>query len=107
MIRTPFPADVRDARYRLLALLMIAAFLGTTFLALAASAADVGGETIPSSKHVYVRIANEDGARFDLYGNDTYYIKFDGGGLNALHITTNPLDTFGQVTTTRAGNGTF
>ena len=94
-------------RYRLLTLLAITALLGTAVLAIAASAADVGGETIPASKHVYVRVANEDGARFDLFGNETYYIKFDGGGLNALHITTNPLDVFGQVTRTRAGNGTF
>ena len=107
MIRNNPTSDVRDARYRLLAFLVIAALLGTAFLAIAASAADVGGETIPGSKHVYVRIANEDGARFDLFGNDTYYIKFDGGGINALHITTNPLDTFGQVTKTAAGNGTF
>ncbi len=107
MIRNNPTSDVRDARYRLLAFLVIAALLGTAFLAIAASAADVGGETIPGAKHVYVRIANEDGARFDLFGNDTYYIKFDGGGLNALHITTNPLEVFGQVTRTRAANGTF
>ena len=102
------PASCLPAgKSRHLALLMLVALLGAGLFVTAAPAADVGGETIPGTKHVHIRVANEDGARFDLFGNETYYIKFDGGGLNALHITTNPLDTFGQVTKTAAGNGTF
>ncbi|MEN6343441.1 MAG: nitroreductase [Methanospirillum sp.] len=107
MIHTISPFDVRGGRSRRLATLVIAAALLAAFIVTAASAADVGGETIPGTKHVYIHVANNDGARFDLFKNDTYYIKFDGGGINALHITTNPLDTFGQVTKTAAGNGTF
>jgi hypothetical protein len=71
------------------------------------SSADIAGETLPGNKHIYIRVANDQGARFDLFGNDSYYVKFDGGGLNALHITANPQSPFGQVTKTGARNGTF
>ncbi len=107
MIRSNFAFCLPAGRCRHLALLVLVALLGAALIVTATSAADVGGETIPGTKHVHIRVANEDGARFDLFGNETYYIKFDGGGLNALHITTNPLEPFGQVTKTAAGNGTF
>lgn len=41
------------------------------------------------------------------HGGGTKYIKFDGGGLNALHITTSRSEPYGQVTTTDARSGTF
>lgn len=98
--------DTRDG-IRSPARILLACSLLAAFLVVAAGAADIAGETIPGNKHVHIKVANDDGARFDLFDNETYYIKFDGGGLNALHITTNPLEPFGQVTKTAAGNGTF
>ena len=57
---------------------------------------------IPSSaltllpyKDCFAEVANNAGVKYDLDGeyysgpNNTYYMKFDGGGLNTLHITTN------------------
>jgi hypothetical protein len=107
MIRTRSSSNIRFGRWYPVLLFILAAVVLTAFTVAAAAAADVAGETIPGSKHVHIRVANDDGARFDLFGNDTYYIKFDGGGLNALHVTTDPLVPFGQVTKTRAANGTF
>ena len=88
-------------------LIVILGFLAIVLCSPISVAADLEGETIAGHRHVHIRVANDGGARFDLFGNDTYYVKFDGGGLNALHITTNPLEAFGQVTRTRAANGTF
>lgn len=70
-------------------------------------AGDTVKEQIPAKNHINVHIANSDGARFDLFHNNTYYIKFDGGGLNALHFTTNPSEPFGQVTNTTSSSGVF
>jgi hypothetical protein len=70
-------------------------------------AADTVKEQIPAKNHVNIQVANSDGARFDLFHNNTYYIKFDGGGLNALHITTNPAEPFGQVTNSTSTSGSF
>jgi hypothetical protein len=86
---------------------IIAAALLCAAAVTAACAADVARESIPTNKHVHFRVANDEGARFDLFGNDSYYVKFDGGGLASLHVTTNPLDRFGQVTRTNAANGSF
>ena len=59
--------------------------------------------------HIYVKVANHAGAAFNDYGNNTYFMKFekDGGGLNSLHITTNPQVPTGQVTNTGNTTGTF
>ncbi|KAF5050000.1 PEGA domain protein [anaerobic digester metagenome] len=61
------------------------------------AAADFGGITLPDYKHIDITMAN---------GGDKY-IKFDGGGLNALHITTDPSERYGQVTETSTQSGTF
>jgi hypothetical protein len=70
-------------------------------------AADTVKEQIPAKNHINIQVSNSDGARFDLFHNNTYYIKFDGGGLNALHITNNPSEPFGQVTNTTSSSGSF
>jgi hypothetical protein len=59
--------------------------------------------------HVYVWVSNSAGAKFDDFGDDTYYMKFekDGGGLNSMHITTDPRNPSGNVTTTDALSGSF
>ena len=58
---------------------------------------------------IYVGVANENGAKYDDYDNGTYYIKFNdpGGGVNALHITTDPNTPAGQVTYTEDQSGVF
>lgn len=63
-----------------------------------AAADDVGGIAMPDFQH------------FDLILSDgsTKYFKFDGGGLNALHLTTDPdSEPYGQVTTTDEQSGVF
>jgi PKD repeat protein len=67
---------------------------------------------IPASSNVNLLVANSAGARFDDYGNDTYNFfntaQSSSQGLNALHITTDPVTTeSGQVTTSGSQSGTF
>ncbi|WP_321506269.1 hypothetical protein [uncultured Methanoregula sp.] len=60
----------------------------------------------PGYQKIY--ITPENGIRFDKVGNGTYYFKLTGGGLNALHITNDPINaTEGQVTTTTSQTGHF
>jgi len=77
--------------------LAVIILLLAALIAAPVAAADVGGITLPDYKHVDITMANG-GAK---------YVKFDGGGLNAIHITTDPSDPYGQVTTTDAQSGTF
>ena len=73
----------------------------------------VSADGIPDNHHVWLEMTN--GARFsDLSSggvNDSYYFKFDGGGLNALHITNSSLLPYGQlnskVSTSGSADGTF
>jgi hypothetical protein len=66
-------------------------------------------QVMPGFDHVYLKVSNNAGAAFNDFGNDTYYIKFEkaGGGLNSLHITQNPKNPSGNVTTTDNVSGTF
>jgi len=66
-------------------------------------------QSLPSFNHIYVEVSNKAGASFNDYGNNTYYMKFDnpGGGLNSLHITTDPRNLDGNITTTTSQKGTF
>jgi hypothetical protein len=59
--------------------------------------------------HICVEVSNQNGATFNDYGNNTYFMKFEkaGGGLNSLHITTDPSNPSGNVTTTSSLSGTF
>jgi hypothetical protein len=61
------------------------------------------------TNHIYVQVANDRGAKYDDYDDGTYYMKFDqpAGGVNALHITTNPETPAGQVTYTDKQSGVF
>jgi hypothetical protein len=63
-----------------------------------ACAQDTGENPMPGAHHFDITMA---------HGAGTKYIKFDGGGVNALHITTNPDDPYGQVTTTEEGSAEF
>jgi hypothetical protein len=68
-----------------------------------------GAQALENFDHIYVKVANEAGASFNGYGNNTYFMRFEkaGGGLNSLHITTYPNVPTGQVTNTGNVTGTF
>jgi hypothetical protein len=59
--------------------------------------------------NVFVKVSNKQGAVFNDYRNDTYFMKFErsGAGLNSLHITTDPRNPSGNVTKTSNLQGTF
>jgi hypothetical protein len=66
-------------------------------------------QPIRDFNHVYIKVSNQKGASFNDYGNDTYLMKFEkvGGGVNTLHITTDPRNPTGEVTTTDELAGKF
>lgn len=74
-----------------------------------------GGASTPETEklegchHIHVRVANGNGAKYDESNDGTYYIAFDdpGGGLNSLHITTDPDIPTGQVTYSANQSGVF
>jgi hypothetical protein len=76
----------------------IAVILAIFFCIWPVYALDTAEGVMPAAKHIDIKIAN------NPLGN---YIKFDGGGLNALHISTNPFEPYGQVTTSTDQSGTF
>jgi uncharacterized repeat protein (TIGR01451 family) len=59
---------------------------------------------LTDSRHVFINVSNDNGTLFNLDGtafggpNGTYYVKCDGGGSNALHITNDSNNLNGQVT---------
>lgn len=65
----------------------------------------VAADELSDNHHIYIPMANT--ARFNDYGNNTYYFKFDGGGLNALHISDDYNSEAGQVTQSTQTSGTF
>ncbi|MDD3933308.1 nitroreductase [Methanoculleus sp. UBA303] len=73
----------------------------------------VSALTVLPHWHSFASVANDAGVKYNLdsteYGgpNNTYYMKFDGGGLNALHITTDTGVPNGQVTNSTLATGTF
>ncbi len=83
------------------------------FLVLAIGISPVMGLTeMPSYRNVNLTVANDAGVRFDDYGDDTYNFfnlnQSPTQGLNALHITTDPVNIpFGQVTSNSAQSGIF
>ena len=66
-------------------------------------------QPMPDFDHIYVKVSNKEGASFNDFGNNTYFMKFEkaGGGLNSLHITTDPRNPSGNVNTTSNLSGTF
>lgn len=67
--------------------------------------------SIPTYKNVNLTVANDDGARFDIFGNDKYNFfsssQSSGQGLNALHITDDVNNPDGTITNTSNTSGTF
>lgn len=64
------------------------------------------GGVIPAVDDVYLTLANDAGAFFDDFGDDTFHVSWHGGGLNSLHIS-NSSGGYGQVTYTHDQSGTF
>ncbi|WP_321506270.1 PKD domain-containing protein [uncultured Methanoregula sp.] len=67
------------------------------------------GGVLPGYNNIFVGVANDAGARYNTFSNNTYNIRFEGvdRGLNALHISTDPTVNFGQVTSTSSTSGSF
>lgn len=66
-------------------------------------------KVIESDNQVHVKVSNKNGARYNDFNDNTYLIKFEkqGGGLNALHITTDLKALNGNVSFTEKMTGTF
>ena len=66
-------------------------------------------DPLPDHYHIYINVSNDAGVKYDLNGNNTYFISMtnQSGGLNPLHISTDYTVPNGQVTTTHDQSGTF
>jgi PKD repeat protein len=64
---------------------------------------------LPDYNNIFVQVVNDAGAKYNTFYDNTYNIRFEGidRGLNALHISTDPVVNFGQVTLTDSQTGTF
>lgn len=63
---------------------------------------------IKAANYIYVQVSNSNGAKYNSFSNNTYYLKFkSNGGLNALHITTDPSKSNGETTYTGNVIGRF
>ncbi len=80
---------------------------------LLASTASAALTELPSNRNIDIRMSNDNGARYGSGPDDTYRIIASGGGLNQLHISTDPspAGVNGQVTsistTQSTASGTF
>lgn len=86
-----------NGKYKKIYGVFVVALLIIIAMSSCVSAADLPANPIPGAMHVNIGTANAGG----------YYIKFDGGGLNAMHMTTSTSDRYGQLTTTSMKTGTF
>lgn len=92
------------------AMVLKVAIASAVLLMLAACVAPASAvDTFASYKETYVPVVNDNGARFDLFGNDTYYYIFSksGGGFKAIHITNSTSDNDGDVYTGQSMLDTF
>ncbi|MDD4254156.1 MAG: hypothetical protein PHP59_02140 [Methanofollis sp.] len=63
------------------------AMVAVALMMLAITVAPAAALTTLPYRHCNISVANDNGTRFYDFYLDNYYMKFDGGGLNALHIT--------------------
>lgn len=70
---------------------------------------------LSNNRHIFINVANDNGVRYNdddfafagAPDYNSYYIKCDGGGLNALHLTTDPVNApAGQVMTLQSQSTT-
>lgn len=88
------------------------AIIAVSFLVIVVGISPAMGMTlIPSNANVNLLVSNDAGARFNDFGNNTYHFFSPGQsasqGLNALHISTDPSVTAGQVTASSNQTGIF
>jgi len=92
-------------------MVMKVAMASAVLLLLATCVAPVSAldDAFASYKQTYIPVVNDNGARFDIFQNDTYYYNFSksGGGLKAIHITNSTSDNDGDVYTGQSTSGTF
>jgi hypothetical protein len=79
------------------------------FLFFSMATSHVTAAILPDFNTIFVKVANDAGPKYNIFQNGTYYVKFEGEtrGQNALHISTNPTEPYGQVTVTQNQTGTF
>jgi|GEM_PF-5981649 len=67
------------------------------------------GGVIPAVDDVYLKFSNDGDAMFNDFGDNTFHIRWTGGGLNSLHISDSfkKAPEYGQVTETDKQSGTF
>jgi len=69
------------------------------------------GGVITATDDVYLTVANDEGAYFNDFGDNSFHIIWTGGGLNSLHISNGTPSYgglfYGEVTTTSDQSGTF
>ncbi|MBN2239368.1 MAG: Ig-like domain-containing protein, partial [Dehalococcoidales bacterium] len=76
-------------------------------------ATETYGGVMPAVNDVYLRVANDEGAYFNDWGNHTCRIKWVSGGFNSLHISNDSRGSdgyfvnYGQITETNDLSGTF
>ena len=71
------------------------------------SIASSNGILIPAANDVYLKVANDAGAKFNAFGDNTYHVLWTGGGFNSLHISNGEGTVYGEVTCTEDQSGTF
>ena len=81
----------------------------TDYISVSNSPSIANQTTISNYNKVYIQTVNDDGIAYNIFGNNTYLINFEGvdRGLNAIHISTDFLSEFGQITTTNNQSGVF
>ena len=62
---------------------------------------------LSANNGIYFYVANDEGVKYDLAGNNEYYVARGGGGLNPIQLSTDPSNKAGQITTTTNQSGTF
>jgi hypothetical protein len=79
------------------------------FLLFLMVAGHVTAAVLPDFNHIFVTVANDAGPKYNSFQNGTYYVNFEGEtrGQNALHISNDPAEPYGQVTVTNNQTGTF
>ena len=96
---------------RISILLMIGVILCISTLSTVAADDNSNMTVISPNRDVNLTVSNNNGARFDNYGNDTYnfFNTAQGStqGMNELHITNDSGNAYGSVVSSNETSGTF
>jgi len=78
----------------------------TTTEKIAVNSDNING-ILPGYTNIFVKPVNDAGIRWDYTKNGTYFINQNGGGLNAVHISSDPTVNAGLVSVSADQAGTF